>query len=107
MLGDVREGLGDHEVGGDLGGLGWPFVELHIHGGGHRGAPGERGDRRVQAPVGEDRGVDAPYQVPDLGQGALGLLVGLGHELRRLGMPRDIPAKTSLQLLPGHAERHR
>src|SRR5215213_7043561 len=80
VLGDVREGLGDHEVGGDLGRLGWPFVELHLHGGGHRGAPGERGDRRVEAPVGEDRGVDAPGWVPELGQGGAWPLGGLRQQ---------------------------
>ena len=109
MLGDVGQGLGDHEVGGDLCRLRGSFVELNVHRSGHRGAVRQRGDRRVEAPVGEYRRVEAADEVPDLRQGALGLLVRLPHELRRsrrLGIAGGGAARAVLQFLPGHTQRH-
>ena len=63
VLGDVREGLGDHEVDGDLGRLGWPFVELHIY---YGHAVGERPE--LQRVANQDRREGQDEDDNELGQ---------------------------------------
>ena len=98
VLGDVGEALGDHEVGHrlDRG----RRAARHVHGQPDRdrhprGHPGQGG---IQAAVLEHRRVQAADQVAELGQGGLGLLVGL-----RDGLVRFLDG---LGLGPGHAQVH-
>ena len=57
------------------------------------------GQGGVEAAVGEDRRVDAPDEVAQLGEGRLGLVVGVGHE--RLGL-----LGVGVEALAGPAEVH-
>jgi hypothetical protein len=99
MLGDVGQGLGHHEVRRRLHRLGRPPVELHIHFHRHRATVRQSGDCRVESAVAQDRRVDAPDEVADVGQSALRLPVRLLDELPGgYGIDRH--------LLPGHAEVH-
>jgi hypothetical protein len=98
VLGRVGQGLGDHEVGGRLDRPGQP-PGGHLDPDRNRRAGGQGGDGRVQAPVGEHGRVDAAGQVAQLGQGPLGLLVGLADQGGGRG-------RVGLQLGPGHAQVH-
>jgi hypothetical protein len=52
MLGGVRECLGHDVVGGHLGALGQPAVEVDAEFDGHRRTAGERLERRLELDVG-------------------------------------------------------
>ena len=97
MLGDVRDRLGDDVVDGRLDLLGEPLLGQLDELDGERRARQDRLQRRAEAAVGEDRGVDAARQLAQLVERAreLGLrldeqaedVVGAALE-RALGEPQ-------------------
>ena len=116
VLGHVGEGLADHEVGGGLDGGGRPLgqVDLQVHG--DRAAGRERRERGVEPAVGEDGGVDAPHQLPQLRDGPLGLVVGVADEgdgrgvvvprsRRSLARPRSMASATRRCCAPSWRSR--
>ena len=83
VLRDVRERLGDDEVHGRLDmRREAPGGRAHLDG--NRRALGQRSYSRVEALVGEDRGVDAASELAKLAQCALCLRLCLVHEGCRL-----------------------
>jgi hypothetical protein len=100
VLADVRQALRDDEVGGGLHLVGQPFVRRGDHPRGNGRACGEILQRGVEAPVAEDRGMDAAGQVAQLLQREAGLLPRLAHELGCLGIARG-------RALLGHAQVER
>ena len=66
VLGDVRQRLGDDEVGRRLHRAGQALGERAVEFDGHRGAAGQRFERRVQSALGEHRGMDARGQIAQL-----------------------------------------
>nr|WP_228431103.1 hypothetical protein [Baekduia soli] len=70
VLGDVGQRLGDDEVGGRLDGLGQAPVDGDVGEHRHGRALGQRGHRRREATVGQDRRVDPAGQLAQLGQRA-------------------------------------
>ncbi len=76
VLGHVGQQLRRAEVADGLDGRAGPGLDRHVHLGGHRAAGGQRGQGVLQAGV-EGRRVDAPGQVPQVGDGLLGPPMGL------------------------------
>ena len=85
VLRRVGEGLGDREVGGGLGIPAAASVEADVEVHGDDRATRERRQRRVEAAIVEDGGVDAAGELPQLGDGRLRRGVRLGDE--RLARP--------------------
>ncbi|CAI7978283.1 conserved hypothetical protein [Frankia sp. Hr75.2] len=100
MLADVGEQLGGGEVDDALDRRRRPLVQLDRHPDGNRAAHPQRRDRARQAPVGEDRGMDAAGQVAQLPQRQLDLAVRLLDHLRR-------GVRVVGELLPRQAQPHR
>ena len=89
VLADVLEQLGGGEVRDALDGLRGPGRQVHGDRHRHGAARGHRGQRRVQAAVGEDRRVDAAGEVAQLLEGDLHLAVRLAdHPARPPPGPR-------------------
>ena len=103
MLGDVREGLRRHEVGGCLD-LGPETLELGIDRDRYRRLAGEGAERDREAALREDPGVNSTGEVAELLHGDLHLFGGSGEE------PLDIvvgaPAEPPLRAFQLQGERH-
>ena len=101
VLGDVGERLGNGEIGDRLDGGPRPDRHVYLERDRDGAARGQAGQRRVEAPVGEHRRVDAPYQVTQLDEGGLGLGVRLvdqgGRGVDVVGEPRLRPAELHRQ----------
>ena len=78
VLGDVGQRLRDDEIGGALDGRGRALGHVDRQGDGHGRAGDDRGQGGVEAPVLEDRRMEAADQLAQLGQGRLGVVVGAG-----------------------------
>jgi hypothetical protein len=78
VLGHLGQRLGDDEVGGDLDRVGQPPVQPDVEADGDGGAAGQHLERRVQAAVGEDGGVDPAGDLAQLVQRAGARPVGAG-----------------------------
>lgn len=100
VLGRVRQGLGDGEVGRRLDGRVEPAAGVDLAPHRDPAGAGQRADRRLQAPVAEHGRMDAAGQVAQLHERALGLLVRAGHQVAgRLVARRG-------QAVAGEAEVH-
>ena len=78
VLGDVRQRLGDAEVGDGLDRrVEPPLADVDADVDRHRAAGGERGQGGVEPPVGQHRRRQAPREVAQLGQRGAGLGAGL------------------------------
>ena len=93
VLGDVRQGLRHHEVGGGLDDQRQPAIREGPDRGGDRRALRERGDRRAQPRLGEDRRVDAAGELAQLPDRDLDLRRGLvrRRDRRRGSAPSPSP----------------
>jgi hypothetical protein len=103
VLGDVGQRLRDDEVRDRLDFIGQSIGQMDVQCRGHAcgfGALHHRGQRGVQAAVGEDGRRDAADHVAELDECALGVVVGLGDQLARL---REVGVEFGLR----EADRHR
>ena len=86
VLGHVRQRLRDDVVRGGLDRPRQPLVQRHRQLDGHRRPVGDGTHRRLEAALGQHRGVDAARELPQLLQGEAQLLAGL-HQLFVLRVP--------------------
>lgn len=100
MLGDIGQRLGDHEVGDRLHRGRHPPLQPDVEADRQRGAGRDAGERRIQPAVLQHHRMQAADQVAQLGDGGLGLLMGVDDHLHRLG-------RHVLEGLAGQAEVHR
>ena len=114
VFGDVGQRLGDDEVGDRLDFVGQPVRQVDVESRRHAGgfdALHDRGQRGVQAAVGEDRRGDAADHVAQFDERALGVVVRLGDQLAwpRAGRCRawSAPARSSWPATPAGAARCR
>ena len=92
MLGGVREGLRDHEVGRALDRRGEAAARVRLDRRSHAVAGGERVHCGHEAAVGEQRRDDATCEVAQLGNGLVGLALGV------LDQPADLRLIVRAQL---------
>jgi hypothetical protein len=93
VLDRIRERLGDHVVHRDLDGLGQPALDVDIELDRYRRTAAQRPERRDQAPLRQDRGVNAVGDLSQLFEDAgqlLGHMRQLAFELPELRRHRPL-----------------
>src|SRR5699024_11812153 len=80
VLGDVRQALGDDEVGHGFGLPPDPSLEPDVYVDGNGRPAGQCGDGGIESAGGEHGRVDAPGELTQCGDDAGGLGVGLGAD---------------------------